>query len=520
VERTRTAWVPFAVLAGGAVGLSAIFVAGSARLEPGWQLVVMAATFAVEALVAWVAFARFRGSRDPHALLLGAGFAVLAVQALWFGVGWPLAHGTVAWAVIAGTSLATYAPSPSANAAPYHAWQIGWVVAGGAFVLANPWWERRGNRPWSARWVMGAVLALVLLGDLAIVLGGRHRTVTFFAPLESLSRANMQLVGVRGTLGWVLGIGAAGLLIFAALREWTASASDPSRAWLSGAFLLAGALQVAVLAHPTPGTAFLQAADLLQPVVALVAFGWFLQDLGADASRSRRAEDRAEAVLAGRAEIASMIAHEVRGPVATVRGIAATSLTHHDRLTEAERREFLTMIEQESVQLLGAVDQMALGLKVDAGTLRFDLGPADLGEIVKAAAGDVEHGDRLVAVVTEDGVVVHADPLRLREAIRQLIDNALKFSPLDAPVTVRAVHEAGHGLVEIEDEGPGIPPERRAQVVERFPNWRPAGYEDRPGTGLGLFIAAGLLAGVRGEMAIGDGPHGGTMLRVRIPLER
>jgi signal transduction histidine kinase len=513
VERTRGTWAPFAVLVAGAVGLGLIFAAGSSRYDPGWQLALAAATGAIALVVAALAWMRFREPRDPHELFLTAGFGVIALQTIWFDVWWPIAHGPRAgfFAVTVGTATTGPAVRFSGGPAPVYAWQFGWAVAGCAFVLGAPWWERRGRAPLRPSWVLG-ISALVLIGgDLLLIATTDTRTIPYFGSVPGDAT-----LGVTGPLHWILGIVAIGLLGTAAAREWD---RRPPRGWLSAAFLLAASLQVAVLAHPTPGLPFLRLEDIAGPVVPVLAFVWLLHEQGTASSRSRRAEDRAEAVLAGRAEIASMIAHEVRGPVATVRGIAATSLAHYDRLSEAERREFLTMIEQESVQLLSAVDQMALGLKVDAGTLRFDLGPVDLGEVVKAATGEVERGGRLVAVVAETGVLVHADPSRLREAVRQLVENAVKFSPLDAPVTVRAVREGDVGLVEIADEGPGIPAERRLQVVERFPSWRPPGYEDRPGTGLGLFIATRLLTGMGGGMSIEDGPHGGTMLRVRIPLE-
>jgi signal transduction histidine kinase len=498
-------------MAVGAAGLGIIFVTGAARYDPSWALVLATVTAVVSAVVSALAFVRFSGSRDPHALLLAIGTAALAVQATWFGVGWPIAHQG-GFAVTVGTSIAAYVPGPTGTA-PVYAWQFGWVVAGTAFVLGNPWWERRGRPALAPVWTVGLFALVLMIGDLVLVSvnpGGR----TVRSSGLALTRLHLDMTG---PLRWILGIAAITMLVLASAREW---GHRPPRALLSAAFLLAASLQIAVLAHPTPGLTIIQLADLAQPVMPLLVLGWLLRDQGAENSRSRRAEDRAEKVLSGRAEIASMIAHEVRGPVATVRGIANTSLAHYDRLSDQEHREFLSLIEQESSELLGAVDQMALGLKIDAGALRFDLGPTDLGDAVKAGASAVERGERLLAVVAEEGVTVHADPARLQEVVRQLVDNALKYSPPATPVTVRAVREGDHGLIEIADEGPGIPVDRRDQVTERFPNWRPSGYEDRPGTGLGLFICSRLVEEQRGTMFIEDASRGGTMLRVRIPLER
>ncbi len=74
-------------------------------------------------------------------------------------------------------------------------------------------------------------------------------------------------------------------------------------------------------------------------------------------------------------------------------------------------------------------------------------------------------------------------------------------------------------VIEVTDEGPGIPAAQREEVFQRFTRWRPRGYEEQPGNGLGLFICRGLVAEHQGEMSVEDGPDGGTMLRVRLPLE-
>ena len=78
--------------------------------------------------------------------------------------------------------------------------------------------------------------------------------------------------------------------------------------------------------------------------------------------------------------------------------------------------------------------------------------------------------------------------------VRQLVDNAAKFSPPDAPIHVVARVEDGAATIEVVDAGPGIPPERRDDVFDKYPNWRPDGYEQEAGSGLGLFLVRGIVA--------------------------
>ena len=69
------------------------------------------------------------------------------------------------------------------------------------------------------------------------------------------------------------------------------------------------------------------------------------------------------------------------------------------------------------------------------------------------------------------------------------------------------------------DEGPGVPADRRDEVFEPFTTWRPTGFEGSEGLGLGLFISRGIATLLGGEISLGDAPSGGTMTRVRVPLE-
>lgn len=223
--------------------------------------------------------------------------------------------------------------------------------------------------------------------------------------------------------------------------------------------------------------------------------------------------------LASRAQLVSKLTHEIRGPVSTIRGLTGTTLLHYERLSDDERMEFLRLIRHEADRLERAVEQVALVLKMDAGSLRFDIRPQDLGEIVRETALGTETDDHTLEVDVAGGVEAPADGTHIGSLVRQLIDNAMMFSPPDAPIQVRLRREGNDALIEVIDRGPGIPPERREAVFQRFADWRPPGYEDRPGTGLGLFICREIARAHGGDASIADGPAEGTMLIVRLPVE-
>jgi signal transduction histidine kinase len=220
-----------------------------------------------------------------------------------------------------------------------------------------------------------------------------------------------------------------------------------------------------------------------------------------------------------RSELVSKLSHEVRGPVSTLRGLVGTTLAHYDRLSDDERRQFLQLIRHEADRLERSVEQVALALKLDAGPVRLDVERRDLGAIVREAAESAETGDHPVDVDSAAALEAPVDGVLIAGIVRQLIDNAATFSPPDAPISVRLRRDGDDAVLEVVDQGPGIPPDKREAVFERFAGWRPPDYEDRPGAGLGLFITRTVARGHGGDASIAEGPAGGTMLIVRLPVE-
>jgi signal transduction histidine kinase len=461
------------------------------------------------ATVTWIAAARYRDGRDPHALFLAVGAFVLAAQALFFGALWtqvdPVRFGN---SFIVGAVELT---NPRGAAIPPLAWQGGWLIAAACFVLAMPPWDRRGRPPVRpARVVLWVGLAVLLL-DAALVI---WRPVLAPSEYQALLGRSVPAAGMLGPVSWAFALGASALLFFAAIREHRAR-----RAWTAAAFVVAIGLQALVLVRPTEGLPLVQWGDLLQPLLLGLVVGGLIVAQRVEASRARRATDRAQEIVGGRAEIAGMVAHELRGPVATIRGLAGTTLAHYERLSDEERREFIQLIEQESRRMLSTVDQTSLALKIDAGNVTVERKPTDIAESVREGVARADVGDHPLTVGAERGLELPIDRRYVAEIARQLVNNAAKFSPPGAPIGVIVRPIVGGAELEVIDAGPGIPPGMRDRVFSKFPGWRPPGYEERPGSGLGLFICRGLVAEHHGEISIEEGSEGGTMLRVRFPSE-
>ena len=189
-----------------------------------------------------------------------------------------------------------------------------------------------------------------------------------------------------------------------------------------------------MLARPVAYRPLVIPADVLFPICIGVVIMGFLAPQRSEATRARRATDRAQEIMGGRAEIAAMIAHEVRGPVSTVRGLAGTALSHYDRLDDDERRELLGLIEQESRRLLATVTQASSALKVDAATVTYDIRMQGLGATVREGVATADVGQHPLELDLADTEVA-LDRKWIIEVVRQLVDNASKFSPRTPPST-------------------------------------------------------------------------------------
>lgn len=504
----------------GVVALLLLVAALTAVAIATWPIYAAELSFALQAgmvlyllPVVAVAGVRYQSSRDAHALFVGIGLGVLALQALLFGVGWQISGSVEVVGYLGSVGVA----SPNAGAVPPLAWQAGWLLAAVCFLLALPWWDRRGRPPIRPGRVIGSALLAVAAIDAALVLWAPAITSRIYGDLVERSLAR---VGLLGPASWILAGATIALLLVAAFRERGAGRVPRAlHCWMAAAFLLAVPLQVAVFLRPTEGLPLVQWADLLQPVVTAVLFVGFLLAQRAEVSTMRRETDRAREITGGRAEIAQMVAHEVRGPVATIRGLASTAERRYDQLSDAERREFLWMIEEESARLLHIADQTSTALKLDAGMLAYHARPEDLGEVVREGVEAAAHRDHPVAIDVEPGIVIPLDRVRFADAVRQLVDNAAKFSPPAAPIDVRCCRDAGTATVEVIDRGPGIAPGDRERVFAKYPGVRPPGYEDVPGTGLGLFICRAEVRQHGGEVIAIAEPGEGTMLRITLPVE-
>jgi len=221
---------------------------------------------------------------------------------------------------------------------------------------------------------------------------------------------------------------------------------------------------------------------------------------------------------------AADVAHEIKNPLTSIRSAIETLR----RLDDPERQQRLLSIMAEDVQRLDRlISDISDASRVDAElsrtpTERVDLGPilATLAELNEATRG--AGGAHLVVDAPSEGLAVRAVEGRLVQVLRNLIANAVSFSPPDG--TIRMTGRQLGGVVEIavEDEGPGIPEARLEHVFERFYSERPRGEKFGSHSGLGLSISRQIVEALRGTITAEnrrgeDGRVCGARFVVRLP---
>jgi two-component system OmpR family sensor kinase len=209
--------------------------------------------------------------------------------------------------------------------------------------------------------------------------------------------------------------------------------------------------------------------------------------------------------------------HELRTPVATIRGYAELyrrgGLEEREQLQQAMRRT-----EAETLRMGSLIDDLLLLARLDQGR-PLDRAPVDLGVLAVDAAADarVRAPERRVTASVSEGVVVNGDEHRLRQLVANLVSNALVHTPPDAPIEARVRSDNGSAVLEVHDEGPGMSPDVAARAFERFYRADPSRSRHHGGSGLGLSIVRAIVDAHGGTVTLDSALGRGTTVRVELP---
>ena len=220
-----------------------------------------------------------------------------------------------------------------------------------------------------------------------------------------------------------------------------------------------------------------------------------------------------------KSDFVSTVSHELRTPLTSIYGFAETLLRRDIGFSDEERETFLGYIASEAERLTGIVDALLNVARLDSGTLQVELVPTDIGELLEEAVSEgsvpaITNGHRFVVDLEDDVPQVRADPDKLRQVVAQLVENAVKYSPAGAVVRVEARARPDAVEITVSDEGSGIPESELDRIFDKF--YRAS--VTQPGTGLGLFIAQGLVSAMGGRIWVRSKEGGGSRFTFALPV--
>jgi len=224
-----------------------------------------------------------------------------------------------------------------------------------------------------------------------------------------------------------------------------------------------------------------------------------------------------------RRDFVANVSHELRTPLTAVRGYVEALL---DEGTEgADGRRFLETIARHTLRMERLVRDLLRLARLDAGQEPLDRVPCGTESLFTGVVGDLSDAiearrQRVTQEIEKDAETVHGDPAKLHDALRNLLENAVNYSPETSTIVIRAERRDSRIVLSVVDEGPGIPEADLPRVFERFyrvDKARARTGRDPGGTGLGLAIVKHLIALHGGRVSAANRPTGGAIFRIELP---
>ena len=229
-----------------------------------------------------------------------------------------------------------------------------------------------------------------------------------------------------------------------------------------------------------------------------------------------------------RAALLNSISHDLRTPLSTVLGAASTLLDYGEGMKSAIRQDLLISIREEADRLNRYVGDLLDMTRLEGGALTTRVQPTDVRDVLGAALDRVERrlgGRTVLRDFPAELSTIPADPLLLEQAVVNVLENAILYSPDDTAIEVAAYEDRSNVVISIEDEGQGIPTAELERVFDKFRRIEQPSDRGK-GIGLGLAISRGFVEAQGGRIAAASPIHGtaagdmrGTRVLISMPKQ-
>jgi signal transduction histidine kinase len=222
-----------------------------------------------------------------------------------------------------------------------------------------------------------------------------------------------------------------------------------------------------------------------------------------------------------KAELISTLAHEMRTPLTSIKGYSTALLIDEISFSPETQQEFLQIIDSECDVLTDLIHDLLESSVIDAGLLRLELEPVMLPRLMASVVNDLARQARKHRMVVDFPPafpIVDADPRRITQVLRNLLDNAVKYSPQGGMIVIRGQVQDAQVVVSIADQGVGIAPEHLNRLFEKFFRVESGVGRHVVGSGLGLPIALNIVESHGGRVWAESKPGEGSTFYFTLPL--
>lgn len=268
-----------------------------------------------------------------------------------------------------------------------------------------------------------------------------------------------------------------------------------------------------------PGQFTLSDLSFLQVVADLIALAVISAHLAEDL-QAIRAFGEANRL---KAELLSTLAHEMRTPLTSIKGYSTALLMEEAHFDLGTQREFLQIIDEECDTLQDLIHDLLESSVIDAGLLKLEPQPILLHRLVREVVHDFAHrsrSHRFVVDIPENFPIVEADPLRVMQVLRNLLDNSVKYSPQGGLIVVRGEALLKEVVVSVADQGVGLAPEHLNRLFEKYFRVKSGIGPNVIGSGLGLPISRTIIERHGGRIWAESKVGEGTTLYFTLPQQR
>ena len=238
------------------------------------------------------------------------------------------------------------------------------------------------------------------------------------------------------------------------------------------------------------------------------------------------AEEREKAAVLAkneqlRANLLRSISHDLRTPLTSISGNADAMLHSYQALDDDSRTQMITDIYDDAQWLTELVENLLAVTKISDGSVKLQLSDQVVDDIVAEALRHIDRHATEHHITSDCGelpLLVRADARLIMQLLINLVNNAIKYSPAGSHIEIRAFREAEHAVIEVSDNGPGIPDAQKPQVFEMFYTGSKRVADSRRSLGLGLSLCRSIVHAHGGELTLRDNTPHGCVFSFTLPL--